>query len=117
MKLAAITFFVFWVLFGCNPYQGVYPEPDQATVTIVTETAAAVIDSPQPPSSTPRPTCTVTTGVPAGSLNIRTGAGVEYGVIDQLQEGDELIILARGAWLQVETPSHQTGWINSKYCK
>ncbi len=110
-------FFVLLVLSGCNPYQGVYPEPDQATVTAVTETAAAVINSPQPPSSTLRPSCTVTTGVPAGYLNIRTGAGVQYAVIGQLQEGDTLIILARGAWLQVETPSHQTGWINSKYCK
>ncbi len=117
MKPTVITFFVFLVLSGCNPYQGVYPQPSQTAVTAVTATAQGVINSPQPPSSTPHPTCTVTTGVPAGYLNIRTGAGVEYAVIDQLQEGDELIILARGAWLQVETPQHQTGWINARFCK
>ncbi len=117
MNRLALFALVFVVLSGCDPYQGVYPEPSQTPVTIVTATAIAVINSPQPPSSTPLPSCTVTTGVPAGYLNIRTGAGVEYGVIDQLHEGDELIILARGAWLKVETPQHQTGWVNSKYCK
>ncbi len=117
MKPTVITFFVFLVLFGCNPYQGVYPEPSQTAAVMSPAPISTAFPAAARPDPTPRPSCTVTTGVPAGYLNIRIGAGVQYAVIDQLQEGDELIILARGAWLKVETHQHQTGWINSKYCK
>lgn len=117
MKPIVIIFFLLWVFSGCNPYQGVYPESSPIAVTTVTATAAAVISSPRPPSSTPRPTCTVTTGVPAGSLHLRTGAGTQYAAFDVLHEGDTLIILARGAWLKVQTTQRVTGWVYGKYCR
>ncbi len=118
MKFVTLLSFLILVLSGCNPYQGVYPEPSQ------TATPAASVSAETPlhptadqPGPTPRPSCTVTTGVPSGYLNIRAGAGVEYPVIGQLHEGDVLTILTPGAWLEVETSQHQTGWINSKFCK
>ena len=102
------------ILSACDPYQGLHPD---ATPTAVLATTQPVTQRPSIPGSTPRPSCTVTTGVPSGYLNIRSGAGVQYPVIGLLQEGDVLQIITRGAWLEVETSQHLTGWVNSRYCK
>ncbi len=118
MKFVILLLFIILVLSGCNPYQGLYPESSQ------TPTPAASVSAETPlqptvaqPDPTLRPSCTVTTGVPSGSLNIRTGAGMQYEAIGLLHEGDVVTILTPGAWLEVETLQHQTGWINSKFCK
>ncbi len=118
MKFGVLMFFVLLALSGCNPYQGVYPESSQ-TVTLSPAPAAKSTSQPtlQHQNPTPRPSCTVTTGVPSGSLNIRTGAGMGYAVIGQLHEGDVVTVITPGAWLEVETRQRQTGWINSKFCK
>jgi uncharacterized protein YgiM (DUF1202 family) len=66
---------------------------------------------------TPRPsTCTVSTGVPAGNLNIRSGPGTAYPVIGLLHEGESLQVIGAGAWLEV-IAGNLSGHINSKYCK
>ncbi len=117
-RLALFALVMVLVLFGCDPYQGVYPEPTRiATPTTAVSTETATPPATDQPTSTPRPTCTVTTGVPSGYLNIRTGAGMQYAVIGLLQEGDVVKVITPGAWLEVETPQHQTGWVHSKYCK
>lgn len=61
-------------------------------------------------------TCTVTTGVPDGDLNLRTGAGTEYAVIDTLKEGDVLTVIADGDWMEV-TFNGRRGFINGQYCR
>jgi uncharacterized protein YgiM (DUF1202 family) len=66
------------------------------------------------PSPTPRPeSCIVT----ADYLNLRTCGGTACGVIDVLNEGDRLTILARGHWLKVQTEAGAAGFVNSNYCK
>lgn len=59
-----------------------------------------------------------TTGkvVTGGSrLNVRTGAGMNYEIIDQLRPGEEVIIIGtEGDWYQVTIPE-KTGYVHSDY--
>lgn len=59
-----------------------------------------------------------TTGkvVTGGSrLNVRTGAGMNYEVIDQLRPGEKVIIIGtEGDWYQVTIPE-KTGYVHSDY--
>lgn len=100
---------------ACNPYGGLYPGPGATVQATPSATNTFVVTlSPVP---IPRPTCTVTTNVPDGYLNIRTGAGVNYAVMGTLHEGEILTIITQNTWLEVETPQHMSGWVHSKYCK
>ena len=67
--------------------------------------------------STPAPQCTVSTGIDAGALNLRTGPGTQYGVIRVLHEGEVLTVTARGAWLKVRDSQGARGYVNSRYCQ
>lgn len=58
-----------------------------------------------------------------GNANVRTGPGLEYGVIGSISKGDTLTFLGtakkddRGVrWYKVKF-SGQSGWISSKYSK
>lgn len=62
-------------------------------------------------------TCTVQTGVPAGYLNLRIGAGTQYAVIHVLTEGEVLQVIERGAWLEVINEQGNQGFINGRYCR
>lgn len=101
---------------ACNPYQSLYSATTVAPA--ITEAAPTPISTSQLiiKPSTPQ-TCTVTTSIPAGYLNIRAGPGVQYEGIDILREGQVLTLTGdhSGNWIEV-TVDHSTGWINSKYC-
>lgn len=77
-------------------------------------TSSPIRELPQPP--TPE-TCTVSTGVPAGYLNLRSGAGMQYRVIRVLNEGEVLTVNTRGEWHEVTDAQGNHGFINSNYCK
>ena len=61
-----------------------------------------------------------TTGevVTGGSrLNVRTGAGMNYEVIDQLRPGEEVSVIGTdGDWYQITVPA-KTGYVHSDYLK
>jgi uncharacterized protein YgiM (DUF1202 family) len=67
------------------------------------------------PTVTPAQRCTIKTGYPAGSLNLRDGPGMSYPVIAWLSEGDSLTIVTPGDWSYIQTTG-AAGWINSKFC-
>jgi uncharacterized protein YgiM (DUF1202 family) len=57
--------------------------------------------------------CTVTATV----LQIRECAGVSCRVKNWLEHGDVLAVQKKeNGWILVTTPTHETGWVNSKYC-
>jgi ABC-type transporter MlaC component len=63
-------------------------------------------------------TCTVTTGIHNGTVNLRECKGAACGaVLDILTEGASLTIITAGEYVNVTTESGVTGWLNSKYCK
>lgn len=50
-----------------------------------------------------------------GRLNLRTGAGLDYEIIDQLRCGEEVIIIgSEGDWYEVIVPE-KTGYVHSDY--
>jgi uncharacterized protein YgiM (DUF1202 family) len=102
------------LLTSCSPYVEQQPATPTAwaTVTSSPQRIPTVTRSP-----TPFPSCTVRTGVPAGVLNMRTGAGVGYGVIRVLREGEILKVTQRADWLKVIDAKGKQGFINARYCK
>ncbi len=71
--------------------------------------------SPPTPTTIPQK-CIVTA---QESLNLRMGPGMSYEAINWLKTGEVLAITNEpgvGAWIQVITDTHITGWINSNFC-
>ncbi len=91
------------------------PSPSQdmpAQLSNITHLATATQD-PDPILHTMPVTCTVL----AQSLHLRECAGLQCPVLAWLSTGDVLDILdADQDWLNVTTPTGQTGWVHSKYC-
>lgn len=60
-------------------------------------------------------TKTGTVSTNGGRLNLRTGAGMEYEVIDQLRHGEEVTVIGQeGEWYKVIVPE-KTGYVHSSY--
>lgn len=88
------------------------PQDTPAQVSNITHLATATSD-PISNSHTMPVTCTVS----AQSLHLRECAGLHCTVLAWLSTGDVLDVLdADQDWLNVITPSGQTGWVHSKYC-
>ena len=50
-----------------------------------------------------------------GRLNLRTGAGMSYEIIDQLRNGEEVTVIGtEGDWYKVVVPE-KTGYVHSNY--
>lgn len=88
------------------------PQEMPAQVSNIIHLATATPD-PSFNSHTMPATCTVS----AQSLHLRECAGLDCNVVAWLSAGDVLEVLdADQDWLNVITPSGQTGWVHSKYC-
>ncbi|THB63546.1 MAG: SH3 domain-containing protein [Desulfovibrio sp.] len=76
-----------------------------AACTVRTET--------RPQSSSPPPRYE---SVTVDSLNVRSGPGMEHGVIEVVHRHDSLEIYGReGNWINVRTPLNQVGWTYGAY--
>lgn len=56
--------------------------------------------------------------VTADTLNVREGPGTSYRILDRVNRGASLLVLARNAagdWLQVRTPRSVSGWVSARY--
>ena len=91
------------------------PSPPQdmpAQMSNFTHLATATQD-PDPIPHTMPATCTVS----AQSLHLRECAGLQCNVLAWLSTGDVLEVLDTDQdWIEVTTPTGQTGWVHSKYC-
>ena len=103
------------LLTACNAAIPLPATPTARASPIAARTSTAELMKPM---ATETPTaCTVKTGVPAGSLNLRSGAGMQYKVIRVLREGERLTVLSAGAWLKVTDEHGARGYINARYCQ
>ena len=93
----------------------------EVTVIVPTETLQVAVEVPTQeivPTDVPTiTTCTVATGLAAGSLNVREGAGIEFAVKEVLSEGQKLTVITDGEWKLVQTGSGTIGFLKSTYCK
>ena len=88
------------------------PQDASAQVSNISHLATATPD-PNTNSHTMPVTCTVS----AQSLHLRECAGLHCSVLAWLSAGNVLEVLdADQDWLNVTTPTGQTGWVHSKYC-
>ena len=88
------------------------PQDMPAQVSNITHLATAIPDLNSNSHTMPA-TCTVS----AQSLHLRECAGLHCTVLAWLSTGDVLDVLEVDQdWLNVITPSGQTGWVHSKYC-
>ncbi|MBN2233111.1 MAG: SH3 domain-containing protein [Deltaproteobacteria bacterium] len=54
--------------------------------------------------------------VTSAKLNIRSGAGTQFSIVDAVRSGDVLTVLeSAGAWYRVRTPSGAEGWAYATY--
>jgi uncharacterized protein YgiM (DUF1202 family) len=81
------------------------------------ETNPEPTQTEQPTQTATADTCEINTGIPNGTVNLRTCEGTACGVLAILTEGERLDILTAGNWAQVTNADGVTGWLNSKYCK
>lgn len=108
------------LLAGCleMPTPAGAPSP---TAEPVTASPLPVVEtSPTLPDADPTAeTCTVTTGISNGALNLRAGAGIQYTVLAVLNEGETVTRTGQreGRWWQVVTEDQLEGWVNNDYCK
>jgi uncharacterized protein YraI len=106
------------LLTSCSPYDALRTQtPAAARPAAPAASAPAAHLQAGAKAATPLPTCTVSTGVPAGRLNIRTGPGTNYAVIRVLTEGEILKVLERVAWLKVIDEQGNQGFVSARYCK
>lgn len=73
------------------------------------------------PGATPTPRCIVDTGgIEPGTVNVRSGPGMNYQVVDVVEDGDELPLYGPtvNGWQQTTTPQLVAGWFYVRdWCK
>jgi uncharacterized protein YgiM (DUF1202 family) len=129
-KIVAILFLapIFLFLQSCflDSVLTINPSSDITPVSTVSDTEKTIV-SPEiivtqpiktivsPESETVK--CVVKTGLNTGNLNLRTGAGIQYGVLTVLKEGDELEYSGQeeNGWKKVKLSDDYTGWVNSNF--
>lgn len=88
------------------------PASTSATLTNTLAPEATLTNTPPPPTATP------SVEVQAEFLNVRRGPGTIYDRIGQVQQGDQLALLAKnpaGNWYQICCVNGQQGWVSAKY--
>ena len=81
---------------------------------IINEDGSVVITLNEAVTEEIKKTGTVVTAN-GGRLNLRTGAGLDYEIIDQLRPGEEVIVIGSdGDWYEVIVPE-KTGYVHSDY--
>ncbi|MBE2200758.1 MAG: SH3 domain-containing protein [Anaerolinea sp.] len=64
------------------------------------------------------PAVTATAVITTGALNVRSGPGVQYGVVTAVSQGQSVALLGRNSsssWVKIQTGGGQQGWINAAY--
>jgi uncharacterized protein YraI len=87
--------------------------PEKQVKATATESPTA---SPMPTALDALTVCRVMTGIPEGTVNLRSCAGTACPVLLVLSDGQALTIIQAGAWMEVLTADNLRGYINSKYC-
>ncbi len=109
VMLAGITYYTF---------AGVYYRPAPGGYVVVDPPAGVVVPAPPPaPVYAPPPGGSVySVSVMAPSLNVRSGPGPGFPVIDVVGRGTTMVVLGQnGGWLLVQLPSGQTGWVGQQF--
>lgn len=97
-------------------YGGVYYQKVPSGYVVVEPPPGAVV--PQKPAAVIQPPDTVTkrVSVTAANLNVRSGPGMNHPVVDQVSQGNILVIQGNApGWLYVQLPSGKLGWVSEEF--
>jgi uncharacterized protein YgiM (DUF1202 family) len=89
------------------------PQPPQPTATLPVWVTVTGLPSATPAATRPAaPTCIVSTGLPDGTVNVRSGPGMHYPVVDVVSEGEILPLYGEPehGWQRVCTARLVEGW-------
>ncbi len=91
-------------------YNDVYYRPVPTGYMVVAPPAA-----PPPPVAAGEAVYT-RVSVVAALLNVRSGPGPNYGILQQVRKGEMMDVTGeKNGWLSVVTPGGQTGWVDARY--
>lgn len=97
-------------------YGGTYYRRVPSGYMVVEAPPEVVVVNAAPQETKPAVAVPAEVEVTAAGLNVRTGPGLDYPAIDQVQRGDTLqVIGAAPGWFHVELESGQTGWIMDSF--
>ncbi len=127
MKRVFVLFLLLSALVGAcyaltrEPPTGDGGQPEPAPVISMALLSAHKVQpgaatAPNAATATPW-TCSIKTGVTAGTVNLRSCGSLACPVLDILDEGQRVTVLMVGDWLHIQTGESKTGYINSKFCK
>lgn len=99
---------------------------EEKLVPPISPTSTATFTLTDTPSPTTTPTATATLTPPpepdavvnVEALNLRSGPGTVYDVMERLKKGDSLEVAGKnlaGDWLKVIAPSEKEGWVATSY--
>lgn len=96
------------------------PLPQSQAAVIVAQVAKPNQGNPTSPAPAPRQpapdVCKVSTGLPAGTLNLRACGAVSCPILATVNEGATLTITQTlDGWLDVKAAGGLNGWVNSKF--
>jgi N-acetylmuramoyl-L-alanine amidase len=95
----------------------IFVTPSVAVASLPLLSGTATIAAPQvaAPSTGGAATATVTG---AGILNVRSGPGTDFSLLNALPDGQSVTLAGRNAdatWLQVRLPNDQLGWVSAQF--
>jgi uncharacterized protein YgiM (DUF1202 family) len=105
---------VFFSVPDSNPANSLGPPPTRTHTVVPSVTATPGPYIPPTPTKTRTPTPLPKVVVSKLSVNVRSGPGLDFPVIEVLSQGNELGVASRTAdnkWVQVTTPQGNKGWI------
>ncbi len=97
-------------------YGGVYYQKVPSGYVVVEKPSGAVVPQEPPAAIQPPDTVSERVSVTAANLNVRSGPGMNHPVVDQVSQGNILVIHGDApGWLYVQLPSGKFGWVSEQF--
>jgi hypothetical protein len=97
-------------------YGGVHYQKVPSGYVVVEPPPGAVVPQEPPAAIQPPETVSDRVSVTAHNLNVRSGPGRNHPVVDQVSQGNILVIQGSApGWLYVQLPSGKFGWVSEEF--
>lgn len=117
--VGALAFGFTTLVIGGLPYYyygGVYYRRVPTGYVVVEPPSGAVVPQEPPAAIHPPDTASERVSVTAANLNVRSGPGMNHPVVDQVSQGNILVIHGNApGWLYVQLPSGKFGWVSEEF--
>ncbi len=96
-----------------------YCSKDFLKISTSTGTTTPPATKPNTPNTTTPPTTSAVTGTTTSSLNVRSGAGANFGVLVTLAKGASVTVLdnSNATWVKIKTSNGKVGYCSKEFLK